>query len=104
MESITFGAVYAVTLDDSARRRRLLYRATHRGTKEADHMVGGFFTAAVADLDPALFDEAERLLDVADLDLVDWLLGRKPVPPEWRDSLFDRLAAYVARTNVARTK
>ena len=31
-----------------ARRKRILYRATHRGTKESDAIVGGFFTGAAA--------------------------------------------------------
>jgi len=86
-----------VSLDEPARRRRLLYRATHRGTKEADHMVGGFFAACVDQLAPSQFEEAERLLDVSDLDLVEWLLGRKPVPAEWQGTLYDQLAAYVAK-------
>jgi antitoxin CptB len=86
-----------MTLDDDARKRRILYRATHRGTKEADHMIGGFFTMAVASLTPNEFDEADRLLDLSDPDLVDWLMGRKPVPEEWRRGLFMRLAAHVGR-------
>ena len=86
-----------MTLDTESRRKRILYRATHRGTKEADVMVGGFFAATIADIDPASFDEAERLLDVNDPDLVDWLLGRTEVPREWRGTMFDRLDAYVRR-------
>lgn len=88
-------------IDDQARRRRLLYRATHRGTKEADAMIGGYFTASVASLDPAVFAEAERLLEVPDPDLVDWLLERKPVPQEWRGTLYDRVAEFVRRGGVA---
>jgi antitoxin CptB len=84
-------------LDVEQRRRRILYRATHRGTKEADHLIGGFFAAVIGDLDRTKFDEAERLLNVSDLDLVDWLMGRKPIPLEWRGGLFEQLAVRVRR-------
>lgn len=76
------------------RRRRILYRATHRGTKESDAIVGGYFSQAVADLPDDKLDEADELLDVADLDLVDWVMGRKPVPERWQNTLFDGVIAY----------
>lgn len=76
------------------RRKRILYRATHRGTKESDAIVGGYFTQATADLPDDKLDEADELLDVADLDLVDWVMGRKPIPERWRSSLFDGVIAY----------
>lgn len=79
-------------MDD--RRKRILYRATHRGTKEADFVVGGFFLASVAAIPDAKLDEADALLDVPDLDLMDWLMGRLPVPDDWRDTIFDQLLAY----------
>ena len=77
-----------------SRRRRILYRATHRGTKESDAIIGGYFTRVAASLPDAKLDEADELLDVADLDLVDWLMGRKPVPERWKDTLFDDVIAY----------
>jgi antitoxin CptB len=79
-------------MDD--RRKRLLYRATHRGTKEADLMIGGFFSAAVARLSEAQIAEAERLLEENDLDILDWLAGRAAVPDRWRGTLFDDLVAH----------
>ncbi|MCB2107563.1 MAG: succinate dehydrogenase assembly factor 2 [Rhodobacteraceae bacterium] len=81
-------------MDTESRRKRLIYRATHRGTKESDALVGGFYREAVPALDPADFDEAERLLDESDADLLDWLMGRKPVPAAWSGTIFDRLHAY----------
>lgn len=76
------------------RRKRILYRATHRGTKEADFVVGGFFREHTAALPDGKLDEADTLLDVPDLDLMDWLMGRLPVPEAWNGTLFDDLAAY----------
>lgn len=83
---------FKTTMDD--RRKRILYRATHRGTKEADFVVGGFFRAAAEHLPDAKLDEADALLDVPDLDLMDWLMGRLPVPDRWAGTLFDDLRAH----------
>jgi antitoxin CptB len=76
------------------RRKRILYRATHRGTKEADLIVGGFFRDAVAGLAEARLAEAEALLVELDPDLMDWVFGRKPVPDRWQGTLMDDVIAY----------
>jgi antitoxin CptB len=76
------------------RRKRLLYRATHRGTKEADFIIGGFFTERVASLSEAEVDEAEILLEESDIDLVNWLMGREPVPEQWQAGIFAQVIAY----------
>jgi antitoxin CptB len=70
----------SVALD--TRRRRLLFRATHRGTHENDLMVGGFVCSHLASFDPAELDELEALLELPDPLLADWLTGRQPIPPE----------------------
>lgn len=79
------------------RRKRILYRATHRGTKESDAIIGGFFTEVVTGLPDDKLDEADALLDEADLDLMDWVMGRQPVPERLRNTLFDGVLAYYQR-------
>ena len=69
----------SVALD--TRRRRLLFRATHRGTYENDLMIGGFVRARLATFDAADLDALESLLELPDTDLADWLTGRRPIPP-----------------------
>jgi len=64
------------------RRRRLLYRATHRGTRETDLLVGGFVASRIALLGDAELDALEAVLELPDVDLSDWLSGRRPVPSE----------------------
>ena len=49
--------------DLDPRRRRLIFRAMHRGTKEADLMIGGFVTRHVASFSEAELDEIEALLE-----------------------------------------
>ena len=76
------------------RRKRLFYRATHRGTKEADFIIGGFFTERTAGLSETEVAEAEILLEESDIDLVNWLMGREPVPVRWQSGVFADVLAY----------
>lgn len=62
-------------IDDEreVRRRRALYRANHRGTKELDVLIGRFAEARLPALDGAALDEFERFLVVADPTLQTWI-------------------------------
>ena len=66
----------------AVRRRRLLYRATHRGTHETDLLVGGFVAPRLAQFTPEEMDRLEILMDMPDVELADYLTGRLPIPPE----------------------
>jgi antitoxin CptB len=67
-------------MDLPARRRRILFRATHRGTKEADILVGGFVSAHIISLQETALDMLEQILNIPDVDLADWLSGRRDIP------------------------
>jgi antitoxin CptB len=56
------------------RRRRALYRATHRGTKEMDWLLGRYADAILPQLGDRELAEFERLLTVPDSDLHGWLI------------------------------
>ncbi len=79
--------------DLDSRRRRLIFRANHRGTKEADLMIGAFVQRHVASLTEAELTALEDVLEHWDVDLADWLSGRRPVPAEYADPMLDRLIA-----------
>lgn len=73
------------TTEDGAvatRRRRLRFRSWHRGTREADLLLGGFADAHIEGFDSADLAAYERLLENPDPDLWDWITGRAPVPAE----------------------
>jgi antitoxin CptB len=82
-------------LDD--RRRRLLYRAWHRGTREMDLIMGRFADATIEALGDAELDAFERLTDVPEPELYAWITGEQPVAPEHDTPLFHRLRQF-ART------
>ena len=67
-------------MDTASRIRRLKFRAWHRGTREADYMIGGFFDrhhGGWSEDDIAWF---EALLDEDDVDVMAWALGTAEVP------------------------
>ena len=67
---------------DETRRRRLLFRATHRGTHETDLLIGGFVAARLGSLSAADMDALEEIMELPDTFLADWLTGRMPIPPD----------------------
>jgi antitoxin CptB len=69
--------------DLDERRRRLLYRAWHRGTREMDLIMGRFADAVISELTEADIDAFETLSEVPDPDLYAWLSGGRPVPAEY---------------------
>jgi len=75
------------------RRRRLLFRAEHRGFKEADLVIGGFARRNLPNMDSTALDEFEVLIETQDQELYAWIVGREPVPDEFRGPIFDALAA-----------
>lgn len=68
--------------DLAMRLRRLRYRAWHRGTKEMDLMLGPYADARLDAMDTGELDRFERLLEEADTDLLQWLVGQEPAPAD----------------------
>lgn len=56
------------------RRRRAAYRASHRGTKEMDWLLGRYAEARLAMIDEAGLARLERLLALPDPDLQSWIM------------------------------
>jgi antitoxin CptB len=86
------------TPDLDPRRRRLLFRALHRGTKELDLMLGGFVARHIASFTAAELDEIEAVLEHSEMDLADWLTGRRPIPPEADSPMLRRITAECGRS------
>jgi antitoxin CptB len=69
-----------MTDDVASRRRRAAFRANHRGTKEMDWLIGRFADARVADMQPPMLTEFERLLQMPDPELHDMILYPEIAP------------------------
>jgi antitoxin CptB len=73
------------------RRKRLLFRCWHRGTREMDLILGRFADAEIAGLSDAELEELERLIELPDPDLFAALTGEAVLAPEYRNDLFERI-------------
>jgi antitoxin CptB len=80
--------------DLDPRRRKILFRAWHRGMRETDLIMGRFADEAIAGFSEAELDEFERLTEVLDRDLLGWITGEIAVPENYDTELYRRLKAF----------
>ncbi len=76
------------------RRKRLLFRCWHRGTREMDLILGRFADAEIASLGEDDLTRLERLIEVPDPDLYAALTGNAPLAAEYASGLFDRIKSF----------
>jgi antitoxin CptB len=76
------------------RRRRLRYRAWHRGTREMDLVLGPYADAHADGLDAAGLARLEALMEEADTDLLKWVIGQESPPIGVDGELIARLIAF----------
>ena len=79
-------------LDD--RRKRLLFRCWHRGTKEMDFILGRFADAHIADISEHDVIDLENLIELPDPDLYDAFNDKTQLPPEFATGIFQRIKAF----------
>ena len=78
-------------MDRTNRLKRIAFRAHHRGVREADLIVGGFFDTYHAGWDVPAMDWFEALLDEQDVDIMAWAMGAADVPERWQGVLMTAL-------------
>ena len=83
-----------MTDDVERRRRRALFRASHRGSKEMDWLVGRFAHARLADMPPLALAGFERLLRVPDPELHDMILYPEIAPAGEHAELVGQLRKF----------
>ena len=85
----------AETLD--IRRKRLMYRSQHRGTKELDLLLGRFAAARLDALDPGQIDRFEALLDAPSPLVYAWVIGQDAPPPDMDTDILQLLRDFTLR-------
>ena len=76
---------------DLDRLKRLQFRAWHRGTREADYMIGCFFDRFHDTWGEAELTWFETLIEEEDVDIMGWALGTLSVPDEYAGPLMERM-------------
>jgi antitoxin CptB len=80
-------------MDRDTRLKRLRFRAWHRGVREADMLVGGYFDRWHEGWDEAETTWFEALLEEQDVDILAWAMGTAALPERWRGEMMARLQA-----------
>ncbi len=75
--------------DLQARFNRCKFRAWHRGTREADYMIGGYFDRYHAGWNEDALLWFEALLEEDDVDVMAWALGTRDVPVRFAGEQMD---------------
>lgn len=76
------------------RRKRILFRAWHRGIREMDLLLGRYAETVIETLSEAELDQFEALIALDDHDLYGWLTGKEPVPAQHDDAMFRAVKAF----------
>ena len=66
--------------DNDVRRKRLLFRSWHRGTRELDLLLGGFAERYLSTFTTPQLEIYEQLLEFSDPDIYNWITESEPVP------------------------
>ncbi|MCJ8322301.1 MAG: succinate dehydrogenase assembly factor 2 [Rhizobiales bacterium] len=74
-------------------KKKLMFRAWHRGMKELDLLMGTFAQTELQDLQAEELTQFERLIDSEDNDLLNYFNGKEPVPAALAGTVFERIKA-----------
>jgi antitoxin CptB len=75
-------------------RKRLAWRASRRGIKEMDLIVGGFATQNLATMTPQELVVFEGLLEIPDQQLLSWVTNQESVPKEMAHPMLLAMLAF----------
>lgn len=78
-------------MHSDAELKRLSWRAHHRGTKEADLLIGGFFDAHHASWDAAGRALFAEMLEEQDVDILAWASGTASAPERFQGPMLEAL-------------
>jgi antitoxin CptB len=76
------------------RRKKLLWRACHRGIKEMDILMGGFAKARLALMGERELQAFESLIELPDQEILTWITGEAAVPAGVKNMLLPELLKF----------
>jgi antitoxin CptB len=89
---MTSGELSSMGLDPV--RKKLLFRAWHRGIREMDLILGRFADRHIAGMSVTELEEFGQMLEVSDRDLVQWFTGETETPEIWNTPLFNKISQF----------
>jgi antitoxin CptB len=83
-----------MTEPEDIKRKRLMFRSRHRGTKELDLLIGSFAEHHLATNDAPQLVRVEALLEIPEQRIYAWLVGGAEPPAAERNDVLDLLLAF----------
>lgn len=80
--------------DIEVRKRRMLFRAWHRGMREMDLILGRFADGHVSRLSEHEIGLLEALMEMPDPDIYGWITGAIPTPAEFDTPLLKKICDF----------
>lgn len=71
-----------------------MFRSWHRGIREMDLVYGRFADAQITALSDVELDDYEKLLELRDQQVFDWVFGAQPLEAAYDTPVFRRLLAF----------
>ena len=76
------------------RRKRLLWRSSHRGIREMDLLMGGFAKARLSTMTESELSAFEDIIELPDQELLSWVTGEARVPAALSNVLLPELLKF----------
>lgn len=76
------------------KRKRLLFRSWHRGTRELDLLMGSFAERNLPAMSASELDLYDIILTHPDPDLYNWITAQEEVPANYMNPVMEKLLAH----------
>ena len=76
------------------KRKRLIFRSEHRGTKEMDLLLGSFARRHIESFCEHELELYDAILQENDPNLYNWITGKEEVPANINNAVFERLKRH----------
>lgn len=76
------------------KKKQLIFRCNHRGTKEMDLLLGSFAKKYVPDFDENQLQQFEELITNSDPDIYNWMTKKEKIPQEWQNEISAKLIGF----------
>ncbi len=80
-----------MTKDKKIIKKMILYRLKYRGIKELDILFEKYANKYYNEIDDNDLNELKQLLEIPDLELLDFILNQKEIPSNLKSKTFYRL-------------
>ena len=72
-------------------KKKIIYKASHRGSKEMDILLGNFINKYVELFNKKELHLFDLILDNDDDDIYQWILGKNDIPNKYKNRVFSLL-------------